>query len=651
MPEIKRYTRQVNPAGRVNVGDTSGAFGGGTGRAVQDIGAQLGQYAEKKAKSDYISQISKFQLDNVRRQEELSKQDFDPDVDLSAVYQQDFEERASQLNISPLVSNSWQQDFEKMRLGFAESGLREGARRESVRVKENWEDTVTNLTNNIAIGGSVDDSMAMLNEAASALPQMSSEDRNAILGDARDRLVEAGVESLISRNPYDFKKRAKNGDFSDVKNLSAYMRSADAEIKSREAQVKKRNTEIKNQVTSVKDRLSRGFEIPKQEWGLLRQGVASTGDKKLVSYLQSLQASKETMQVLRKQSPVTLQSYINEVLLPATREDGASEQEIVVLDMAEKMLAKTQSEIKEDVLSWSARTGSDVPALNMQEPESMKARVTLAKSNAENYNVPVRPLTNEEADAFINDLDDSAVSEQFVFLNALRSGAGEDAIHYFRQLGEKDNILAHTGGLLVATSDTEATKKILQGRAALKQNPDYKPNSNAVNQVFYDYVGDAFRSTPMNEKAVKDAAVAHYIGSGGKIDFTGEEFNSITNEDFKRSINAVTGIDLEAEGFYEANDMKTMVPVGSSAEDFELFLEGADDFTYKAFSVDGGEPYYKGKKVSPSALKQYGGFEMVESGVYRIKIRNGSYVQDSQTGEEYRIMLDAKAIELIGGGL
>jgi hypothetical protein len=230
MPEIKRYTRQVQATGLQRTGDTRGAFGGQMGEDLQEAGQQLEQYATKRAKSDYIATMSAFKLDNMRVQEELSKQDFGPDADLSQIYQQNLEERASQLNISPLVGDLWERDFAQMRVGFAQDGMSEGVRREGIATKENWENTLTNVKNAVALGGSREGAMQMVSAAAEALPSMSQEERSVFLNSAQDSVINAEATRVLSSNPFEFKRLANEGYFNDLPNLQRFVVSADTDI-------------------------------------------------------------------------------------------------------------------------------------------------------------------------------------------------------------------------------------------------------------------------------------------------------------------------------------------------------------------------------------------------------------------------------------
>lgn len=642
MPEIKQYTRQVQSTGLQRTGDTRGAFGGQMGEDLQRAGQQLEQYATKRAKSDYITKMSAFQLENMRAQEELSNQDFAPDADLSLIYQQNLEQRASQLNISPLVGDLWERDLAQMKMGFAKSGMSEGVRRESVRVKEGWEDTLTNLSNNVALGGSVEEAIAVMREAGNNLPSMASEDRDAIMGDAEDTIRSSGAQAFVSSNPYEFKRMAKAGEFNDLKDLSKYMRAADAEIKSRDAEAKRAQAGVREQAKSFESALTMGFDVPKEQWDVTYKAARQTGDAKLVSYMDGLKANKDIVNTLRKMPPDDLQSYINSDILPAMRKDGASRQEVMLFDMTSAMLKESKKEIDADPMSWAARNGVAVPELDIANPDSLRARMNIARTNADTYSIDVKPLTDEEATATTNEINKANTQEQMQMLNQIRA-TGSDANYMFRQIGETDDVLAHAGGLLSSTSNPAPVKAVLMGKKSLEENPTFVPNSADVEEAYNGYIGDSFSNTPKNALAVKKSALAHYIGSGK---FDGSLF---VKSDFEDSISAVLGAKDGDNPIYKSRGgVSTVLPVGSNRREFKDFLGEANNETYKLFSVGGGAPMYKDKVVPPSYFKSLGDFEMIESGVYRVRI-NGYPVIDAETGSEYRMMLDESAIKLIGG--
>lgn len=258
MPEIKQYTRQTRATGFVQRQNTQGAFGEGTAQALNEAGDFLGKMAIKKAKSDYIAKMSQFELDNIRRQEELSNMDFEPDVDLSEVYQKDLEVRAAELDIHPLMSDQWQSDLTNLKLNFAANGLKEGARREAIRVEENWKNTVTNIENFVAMGGSRERANQMINEAASTLPNMPKEEREVLINSAKDGMITSEAKVLLSSNPRKFLELSKQGYFNDLPNLVSYSENA------------------KNQIIAENKRIA----AERKEFNMLRSGLLDPSSKK-----------------------------------------------------------------------------------------------------------------------------------------------------------------------------------------------------------------------------------------------------------------------------------------------------------------------------------------------------------------------------------
>lgn len=215
MPEIKQYTRQTQPTGFIRKQDTRGVTNDGS--ALAGLGNVVEQYAIKTAKSDYVAKMSQFQIDSMRRLEELKKEDFG-DADLSQVFQQDLEARAAEMKFSPLMSEQLQADLAQMSVSAAKAGLQEQAERAGLRASENWKIAYTNGMNMISMDPSTAPNIqAQLEEQIILNTENDPAQREVALQSLAQDIAIKTLYSRAEKDPVAFVRDAKAGVFSGPK--------------------------------------------------------------------------------------------------------------------------------------------------------------------------------------------------------------------------------------------------------------------------------------------------------------------------------------------------------------------------------------------------------------------------------------------------
>lgn len=644
MPQIKQYTRQVSPNQVIGVSASAASFGGdqsglmALGQSMKGLGSEIEQYQNrveehrlKQEKSDYIVKLSQFELENMKRVEELKQQEYEDGVDLSEIYMNDLSVRAEALDVPDSMKDFWVQDLAKMKMGFAKSGYEEQSRRAGVKANLNFNNTADVAANMLYLDPSrYNEAVGLVSAQIESMPGLTSIDKKFMLDGAVDGLKSAMANSIIDKNPYEFKNMVKNGEFSDLPELSKYVSLSDRLIdaKKREAEVaqNKINLQASSAIKSTKDRLNKGYDIPKEEMDSLMRLADMSSDESVKRELNILQNNRRVVDVFKKLSPVELQSVINEQLLPSIREDGATEEEAFRLEQAEAILSEMKKEIKNDPISYAARVGDAPPPVDFSDISTVKNRFDFAVSVAEKYGTDIKVFTDEESSALLNEFQNMNLSDRYNLVKTF-SELGENSLYLFQDLKDKDNILAHAGGLLSANKGSQKdVLDILKGQKSLQEDPTFKPSkdvlgNNAVT-IYYDHIGDSFRNMPKQQAAAYDAALAHYIGSGK---FKGE----LKAEDFRESINAVIGSD----GIFEMNDKKFPVPAGVSVDQFSDFIDIVDDKDLMVFSLGANPPTdAQGRVITANDIRKYGTFELVANGVYRVKIGDSYLLSDSPDG-------------------
>lgn len=659
MPKIEQFTRTELPTqflqgrratARDFGGDQTGLFA--QAQASREIGASIEQLSNtvqeiqrKRDELKYNERIADIMLQNEIRRDELSKEEFPEDTDFVATYENDFKERMDALKetVPKSMQERFAADAARMRVNFVSGGLQEQSRRAGIRSKLLFENTLDSASNMIAMNPTrYAEARALISNQIAALPPMSSEERAVILDDAFDKLQASRAESIITKSPDLFKKMVNDGEFADLPNLSGFISKAETAKKAELAERKRIVSEARNHVASVKDRLTDGFEIPQEEMAQIQTFVKSVNDPETSNMLNSLLATQKITVELKKLSPIELQDVINSELIPATKEDGATDFEVLMLNQAQNTLTKMKTAIESDPISYAASTGVAVQPIDVNNPNTISARINTAISVAEKYGTDIKPLTDEEISSLSVQIKKANAQDRFEFIKSI-SKTGRDSGFVFKQLGQTDNVFAHAGGLLaVSPASANDVRSILVGQKSLEDNPDFKPEKQLVDAAFNEYVGDALRMIPQQEAALKKAAVAHYIGSGA---YDGK-FN---NRDFEESLEKALG-GPSGGGVASRKGRKFVLPAGASEDDFDDFLDVASDDTYKFFAVNGQSPTdLKGRAVTADQIRKYGQFETIDHGIYRVKI-NDKYLLGGGPDGTYILRIDARAIkEIIKG--
>lgn len=644
MPQITQYTRQRLPTELINTQASARAFGGETAgleaqaRGMQQLSSALDQASQtalniklKYDESDALTKISDLELQAEKLKQDLLTEDFEPDTDLSEVYV----ERYRQLAESYDIPSSQRQRFQEYTAGrsvdFARFGLNEQARRVGVKARADWENTLTNLTNMVTLDPSAQNRAFEIGSAQiDARTDIPQADRDAIREGLKDALRGAAINTEAQKNPYRFIQDAKAGRYNDVENLARYMGIAEAEIKSIQSEQKKLASEAATYVQSAKDRLSQGYDLPQEEMLAIDQIVANYGDASAINELNILKNNKEIIKRFKKLTPLELNGIISQTLVPAIQNDGATENEIFLLEQAQKIQKNIIEETQRDPVGFVQRTSGNVKPIDFTNPVSIRNRVSKAKSLSENYNTPVKPLSSVELTSLMQDMNNAPISDQLSFIENLNSAGLENSLPVLNQIKESNPYIAQAAGLRAYVNNSENdAMAILRGGKSLQEDKNFRPLAQDVDLEVGKYLGNSLRMIPSSANQIKQAALAHYIGSGK---YNGKDFDA---DDFRASINAVTGAEIA-----EYNNEKLLTPANTTAEDFEDFVELADDLIYENFSLGGVGPMtLSGLPVTAQDIRDYGTFETIGNGMYRVKY-DGDYLIGGGPNQEYVIQID-----------
>jgi len=275
----------------------------------------------------------------------------------------------------------------------------------------------------------------------------------------------------------------------------------------------------------------------------------------------------------------------------------------VGLDEVERaeILIKTQNgintQLNKDPMRFAIKQGivSDVP-LDMSNPQSWIDRVAEAKKASIHYGRDIPAMTDAEADAFSDSLEEMTVAEKLSMAQSLN----EDPAVWNTISKVGDPLFAMIG----ATNDMTVQKTALKGQEMVAQGQAKLPSFQDYIRVADDYLGPAGEVYQTeNRGLVIQAALNHYAKSNPDPSI----FDSGAFED---SLASITG------GIGTFNKGKYQLPRGITESQFEKMLD----------------------RVNEDWLEAYGGIGMMTVNQAIKQVKNARVVSVPNNKSEYNLV-------------
>jgi hypothetical protein len=243
---IDTYTRQVMPREMARTQASAAAFGGdqsGTraiAGALGDLSGAIGaveqrltEVRQKREKVEHYERWTQHQADRAAERAEMSKQDYDPSVDLGQEWRTTEEEALKEFEkgVPDHLKDQFRMDAAQYLAQAQLDGLKEQSGREALRIRTSWENTVQ-LQANLAAArpGNRAAALNTLRAQVDALP-LPAEEREALFEEAKDGVNQAAASAMATNAPGAFLAQAQAGQWNDVPDLVRYQNAARAEIK------------------------------------------------------------------------------------------------------------------------------------------------------------------------------------------------------------------------------------------------------------------------------------------------------------------------------------------------------------------------------------------------------------------------------------
>lgn len=192
-------------------------------------------------------------------------------------------------------------------------------------------------------------------------------------------------------------------------------------------------------------------------------------------------------------------------------------------------------------------------ALDVNNPDTLLARVKQADALSEHYGVDVSPITDGEAQSISNMIDEAAtVDEKIQIAKTLAV-----APNAWGMISKKNKGAFTVAG---ASGDESVMRAVFTGEELIKNKLATPPTSNDYLPALNDLVADIYSA--QDKAAIAQAAVAYYAATTPTGMFDESAFID--------AVESITG------GIGEYNGYKLQLPRGVVEDDFEDFIDNID---------------------------------------------------------------------------
>ena len=254
-------------------------------------------------------------------------------------------------------------------------------------------------------------------------------------------------------------------------------------------------------------------------------------------------------------------------------------------DLAKKMLTNMETELKSDPLSYAMRVGVkdgqgnsiEITPIDFADPdatdETIKKRISDARTIAAKYSNPVQYFTPQETSMLAEVIEGSDKAQRMYFLGAIVDGGGIAAPQMLSEISKTSSEFAGIGAL-VLTNNQESARLALGGmdltRAGYKA-PEFTAKNTDI--PFNRKTLGALKYTPNSMQIIREVASSIYTqmaNSQGLEYFNEKMWNKAI--DLAAGGKDVNGV-LNG-GIQDVRDQNTLIPSELSADEFEDALNG-----------------------------------------------------------------------------
>jgi len=297
----------------------------------------------------------------------------------------------------------------------------------------------------------------------------------------------------------------------------------------------------------------------------------------------------------------------------------------------EKLLKKTEQELKDDPAAHAAKVGSHI-LTPLDTDGGFSARGAQAKDIAEYYGLSetdMKPFTEDEANYLKKTIDKNDYEATLGIMANIETMGPAMSKAALKQLEVKDPTFSHAGRLYVDGSP-DIAGAIMRGRAKMVENPAIKnqlgiEDMGKISQDFAAYTKAALSDlNPTQRQYVQDAATAYWVDN---VTSSRSGTGTYNTDDYRKAIQKVLGGGEGRPAMDDVNGNITLIPKGVTGAEVEKAIANMTLLDWVRLSDTGEAPRYAdGTIIDPADIKDEVMLRSVGDGTYKVQLADGSFL-------------------------
>lgn len=415
----------------------------------------------------------------------------------------------------------------------------------------------------------------------------------------------------------------------------------DAEARRQEAEQRQLANEAKkdarDRANSAAALLDSGLPMDPKTYASAVSDAQTAGDDNLTRRLQEGQLKNTTLFTHQKDSPVQLQSTINDLSSKIAKAGAkADPNDIIQRDALQQLYGHSTEQLKTNGLGWLAAHGADVQPLNIMDAGSIQARVALVNRGRSQTGQDIAPFQPSEL-VPLQRAWKTADAQTKTNLVMRLSQFGSLAPDAASQIAPGDNGLLHLIGLASHSNRGVALSRVSQAIAGYEAMKTEAPLVNKVASApdFNAFTGTALQFMPGARDGVLTTAKALLAEDAASHGW--KDNNDVDAKAWYRAVNSALGAynrgSVQYGGLAGFNGAQTILPENMSLDDFEARIARANGPQMR--SAANGLPLAgDGSALNSGDLKKMH-FIPMGDGVYRLE--NGGAFVHTNDGQPFEI--------------
>jgi hypothetical protein len=291
---------------------------------------------------------------------------------------------------------------------------------------------------------------------------------------------------------------------------------------------------LSKEVSELESNAAHGYTLPKEQLTSLAARVNEIGDPVLKTRLLSSLGLAEAIS-RNAQNPVSVNEQILAELRQRFAQESPTKEQRERLEKMESALATQKSELGDNLLGWSMRSGVVARTrLDPADKASMDARLEAVETSAKTFGVSRQFFTEIERDALVENFTSGKISIVQFAADLTKHWGAKNAAAALKELKAKPSV-SLLGGHVASIGMTAVAKDAEAGLKLLKQK-DYKPRKIPVEDArnaIKDSIGTTLDHLPETMEAMRGVINAAYEAravANGWIEFEEKEYAKIARE-------------------------------------------------------------------------------------------------------------------------